>query len=95
MSEQTTGISNEERQVNKTIYVGKQMYRLFVDIANVLHDARKNKVPDAQLGIFAELDVDGYIAAAREIGQVPVWNAEDTPKGRTLKYPERSTGVAQ
>lgn len=76
---QIQGISNEEREANKRIYVGKRLYSLFVDVQNVLHDAGKQGVE-----VFDEMDVAGYIEAAREMGQVPEWNK--APVTRKLTY---------
>lgn len=79
-------MDNDERQVNKAIYAGKRFYLALVDIKNELHSARQQKVTDEELGLFAELDIEGLIAEARRIGQVPVWNAEATPVGKKLTY---------
>jgi hypothetical protein len=69
-----------ERHENKIMYAGKRFYLFLVELENAIQDARAAKVPDKDLGIFAELDVKSLIAAARELGKVPVWNAEETPK---------------
>lgn len=91
----STGISNEERHANKIIYVGKQVYRHLCEINTEIVEARRRGVSDKELGVFAELDVKALIAEAKRIGNVPEWNAEDTPVGKKLSYPQGTTGVNQ
>lgn len=97
MSDQTEvkGITAEERQANKGIYAGKQLYRLACEMRAAIRSARVQKVTDDELGIFAELDIDMLIDTARELGQVPEWNAESTPVGKKLTYPQGTTGLNQ
>ncbi len=97
MSDQTEtkGIETAERQVNKGVYAGKQLYRLVCDMRNAVHSARQQKVSDEELGIFAELDIDKLVEAARELGNVPIWNAESTPVPKKLTYPNGTTGLNQ
>lgn len=61
-------------------YFGKRAYLHLVELKREIFEAKKRKNTDEQLGIFAELDVDNLIAVAKEIGDVPDWNAEETPK---------------
>lgn len=80
------GLSQDERDVNKVVYAGKRIYGLLCEMKREIASA-------GDLGILSELDIDTLIAAAREIGQVPVWNAEDTKPTRKLTYPKGTTGV--
>ncbi len=97
MSDQTEvkGLDNAERQANKGIYAGKQLYRLACEMKAAVHSARQQEVPDEDLGIFAELDIDKLVEAARALGNVPIWNAETTPVGKKLTYPQGTTGLNQ
>lgn len=89
------GISVKERHANKIIYAGKQIYRLMCDLQNAIGEARKQKITDDELGVFAELDLPTLIAEAKVIGNVPDWRAETTLIGKKLSYPQGTTGVNQ
>lgn len=95
MSDQTEakGLTTADRQANKGIYAGKQLYRQATEMRNAIHSARQQGVSDDDLGIFAELDIDMLVDTARALGQVPVWNAESTPVGKKLTYPKGTTGL--
>lgn len=82
------GLTTEERNANKVIYAGKRIYGLLCELRREIASISK-----ADAGIIGELDTDILIAAAREIGQVPVWNAEETKPTRKLTYPKGTTGV--
>ncbi len=94
MSDQTEvkGISEAERTANKAIYTGKRIYKVLCELKTEILSS--DAEPEA-LGSFADLDIDILIAEAREIGQVPEWNAESTPVGKKLSYPQGTTGLNQ
>lgn len=82
------GLTTAERAANTVMYAGKRIYRALCEVK-----AEIGSLDKAERGIFGELDIDSLIAAAREIGQVPVWNAEETKPTRKLTYPKGTTGV--